>query len=214
MKEYKILKSTTQPQNTDVLWYDQNTHTLKHFYPKDNGWEGVGVSNQQLEESLGKYLPLSGGTLGDSNTNNYIKLGPDTGSIRASFMYIDPDGREPDTLCMMTFSKGIITLSRNSDHISNTLSITPYEGIILDSSLGNETGFWKVQGGSMSISDLEKQIVTSGTTLDRPNEVDISNTPIPIGFCYFDTTLGKPIWLKSSVFQGTKVWVDATGTAV
>ena len=185
MKEYRILKSTTQPQSTDVLWYDQNTHTLKHFYPKDNGWEGVGVSNQQLKESLGKYLPLSGGTLGDSNTNSYITLDP-----------------------------GSITLSRNNGYTSSILSITPYEGIILDSSLGKETEFWKVQGGSMSISDLKKQIVTSGTTLDRPNEFDVSDIPIPIGFCYFDTTLGKPIWLKSSVFQGTKVWVDATGTAV
>lgn len=39
-----------------------------------------------------------------------------------------------------------------------------------------------------------------GTSTTRPNGV--------IGLCYFDETLGKPIW-----YNGTR-WVDATGTAV
>lgn len=46
------------------------------------------------------------------------------------------------------------------------------------------------------------QEVQSGTTASRPTDVDI-------GFNYFDTTLGKPVWLKT----GT-TWVDATGTTV
>ena len=41
----------------------------------------------------------------------------------------------------------------------------------------------------------------SGTTAERP-VIDI------VGFYYFDTTLGKPIF-----WSGTN-WVDATGTAV
>lgn len=43
---------------------------------------------------------------------------------------------------------------------------------------------------------------TSGTTEQRP-------TGVAVGFAYFDTTLGKPIYFKS-----TGVWVDAAGTTV
>lgn len=42
----------------------------------------------------------------------------------------------------------------------------------------------------------------SGTTANRP-------TSVTAGQEYFDTTLGKPVWLKS-----VGVWVDATGTTV
>ena len=43
---------------------------------------------------------------------------------------------------------------------------------------------------------------TSGTTAQRP-------TGVAVGFTYFDTTLGKPIYFKS-----TGVWVDSTGATV
>jgi len=46
-------------------------------------------------------------------------------------------------------------------------------------------------------------IDSSGTTADRP----ISN--LFVGRTYFDTTLGKPIWLKSA---RPNVWVLADGT--
>ena len=42
----------------------------------------------------------------------------------------------------------------------------------------------------------------SGTTSKRP-------TGISIGYSYFDTTIGKPVWLKS-----IGVWVDSTGATV
>lgn len=41
----------------------------------------------------------------------------------------------------------------------------------------------------------------SGTTAERPYN-------LVVGFQYFDTTIGKPIWWNGSN------WVDATGTAV
>ena len=44
--------------------------------------------------------------------------------------------------------------------------------------------------------------ITSGTTAKRP-------TGVAVGFAYFDTTLGKPIYFKS-----TDVWVDSTGATV
>jgi hypothetical protein len=43
------------------------------------------------------------------------------------------------------------------------------------------------------------QIITSGTTAARP-------IICGIGFQYFDTTLGKPVWRKTAT-----IWCDATG---
>lgn len=43
----------------------------------------------------------------------------------------------------------------------------------------------------------------AGTTAARP-------TTATVGFGYFDTTLGKPIWLKTA----PSTWVDATGLTV
>jgi hypothetical protein len=48
----------------------------------------------------------------------------------------------------------------------------------------------------------------SGTTAQRPTSATAGRW---IGMPYFDTSLGKPIWLKSI---NTDVWVDATGGAV
>jgi hypothetical protein len=48
------------------------------------------------------------------------------------------------------------------------------------------------------------QVVTSGTTASRP----VISATGSLGFAYFDTTLGKPVW-----WNGT-VWKDATGTTV
>ena len=52
-------------------------------------------------------------------------------------------------------------------------------------------------------------IPDSGTTANRP--VDVGAVRVPVGFMYFDTSLGsggKPIW-----YNGT-VWKDASGTTV
>jgi len=46
---------------------------------------------------------------------------------------------------------------------------------------------------------------SSGTTANRPT------TYLWVGRIYFDTTLGKPVWLKS---VSPSVWVDAAGTSV
>lgn len=46
-------------------------------------------------------------------------------------------------------------------------------------------------------------ILSSGNTASRPASAS------PVGLCYFDTTLGKPIFYK-----GNSVWVDATGATV
>lgn len=49
----------------------------------------------------------------------------------------------------------------------------------------------------------------SGTTADRPTSL------LWIGRFFFDTTLGKPIWVKSVPAKpAAAVWCDATGASV
>lgn len=75
--------------------------------------------------------------------------------------------------------------------------------IICDS--GNESGNTGIifnLGGVLRAFDGETyNIRRRGTTSQRV-------TPMKSGFCYFDTTLGKPIWWNGSA------WVDATGATV
>ena len=51
-------------------------------------------------------------------------------------------------------------------------------------------------------------VVRSGSTSERP-----SGSSIYVGFQFFDTTLGKPIY-ANAISGNTVTWVDATGTAV
>lgn len=48
-------------------------------------------------------------------------------------------------------------------------------------------------------------VTQSGTTAERPDNL------LWVGRTYFDTTLGKPVWLES---VRPSVWVDATGAPV
>ena len=60
--------------------------------------------------------------------------------------------------------------------------------------------------------DTKYQRERKGTTVNRPNSGDIF-----IGMTYFDTTLGKPIYIKeidTSTDPWTVTWVDATGATV
>jgi hypothetical protein len=61
------------------------------------------------------------------------------------------------------------------------------------------------ESGSGNTNWFPVAILRGGTTAARPLGV---NTTGHRGFCYFDTTLGKPIW-----WSGT-AWVDATGASV
>jgi hypothetical protein len=49
--------------------------------------------------------------------------------------------------------------------------------------------------------------VASGTTANRPTSLVYEGRP------YFDTTLNKPIWVKS-ITGATVDWIDATGASV
>ena len=53
------------------------------------------------------------------------------------------------------------------------------------------------------MGDVMVALTTSGTTVQRPTKLLWKGRP------YFDTTLGKPIWVKST---SPTVWVDGVGT--
>jgi hypothetical protein len=55
----------------------------------------------------------------------------------------------------------------------------------------------------VKVADVLTALTQSGTTAERPTSF------LWVGRFYFDTTLGKPIYWKSS-----GVWVDATGATV
>lgn len=50
---------------------------------------------------------------------------------------------------------------------------------------------------------------SSGATANRP--LGSTARPLYVGQPYFDTSLGKPIWVKS---MNPTVWVDATGASI
>lgn len=82
----------------------------------------------------------------------------------------------------------------------------PSTNVIVDTS-GRLTSLW--QAFMASIGTWLGPIGQSGTTTNRP--VTSANKPLYVGQPYFDTSLGKPIWVKS---LNPTVWSDATGASV
>jgi len=76
-----------------------------------------------------------------------------------------------------------------------------------------EQGTWRLrtiwQTWLESVNYWLRPLGQNGATAGRP--VDSTQVPLYIGQPYFDTTLGKPIWVKS---RNPTVWCDATGAAV
>jgi hypothetical protein len=69
---------------------------------------------------------------------------------------------------------------------------------------GNEYRFAPQWAGWLSTAqNILTAASTAGTTAQRPTMNQFQGMP------YFDTTLGKPIWLKTP--GAVPVWVDATG---
>jgi hypothetical protein len=77
------------------------------------------------------------------------------------------------------------------------------------SRVGSVTSYHRVskwyQSWFSSVQYYLAALGNSGLTAARPT------TKLYIGYPYFDTTLGKPIWCKT---VNPVVWVDATGAVV
>lgn len=88
------------------------------------------------------------------------------------------------------FAAGSTVYSTSAGVLSNTVSAS-VAGIVLDS---------HVSMGALLVRPF-RTLGASGTTAQRP-------TVRPIGFSYFDTTLGRNIWWRGAA------WVDGAGTVV
>ena len=65
-----------------------------------------------------------------------------------------------------------------------------------------------VQNWISNVSQALQAVTQSGATASRPTA---ASTKRWIGMQFFDTTLGKPVYLKS---VAPDVWVDGSGAAV
>ena len=74
--------------------------------------------------------------------------------------------------------------------------------------VSNLRTFCRSYSGYLVRDDGRQALALSGTTEERPELVGSTSYPVNIGYSYFDTTLGKPIF-----FNGY-AWVDATGSQV
>lgn len=85
--------------------------------------------------------------------------------------------------------------SYNFDYPTDQQMVTP------DLKLEATWGQW-----TQRVHNISRAQIQSGTTALRPTSL------LWIGRFYFDTTLGKPIWIKQ--VKPAVIWVDATGAAV
>ena len=76
----------------------------------------------------------------------------------------------------------------------------PSNSVLVDEN-GNITQPW--MAWVQRVNDISVMGQRSGTTANRPVST------LWIGMVYFDTTLGKPVWLRSN---NPNVWVDGVGT--
>lgn len=86
------------------------------------------------------------------------------------------------------------------------LNAVPPTAQAVDSN-GILTSIW--QAFLSSVGYYLRPVGQSGPTANRPTNT--SQTPLYVSQPYFDTDLGKPIWVKTT---NPPVWVDATGTTV
>lgn len=86
------------------------------------------------------------------------------------------------------------------------LNAVPADNTIVDKA-GRLVSVW--QAFLSNVGYYLRPVTQSGTTANRP--VDSSQIQLYVGQFYFDTSLGKPIWVKS---RNPTVWCDATGAAV
>lgn len=78
----------------------------------------------------------------------------------------------------------------------------PFNVPVIDAETGLISSQWNMWVSSLW--NIGNSVDGSGTTADRPT------TGLFAGRTYFDTTLGKPVWLKS---VRPTVWVDGAGVA-
>lgn len=168
---------------------------------------------------------VSGVTL-QVGQENYIKVRNTTGATIVNGTPVRITGAQGNRpLVAADNAQGGIAGIMTHDIAHNTDGLLTSFGLVreLNTSAFNDGDFvysTAAGGLSTSVSSSFVGIVTSahasqGAILSRPRSLDNADgttaqrpTAVSVGFMYFDTTLGKPVWWKGAV------WVDATGATV
>ena len=146
--------------------------------------------------------------------------------VEKAFEVVSTSGEATVTGDTATFTYDSIISKCDYDELSD------YEKQVLRGNTSkSESGWLGASSGSYEdltdkptkLSDFENDVPyakrTYGATADRPvgaHEVEGETVgelvATDLGFCYFDTTLGLPIWVKAiDGSTGEVTWVDATG---
>lgn len=202
----RVLNIDSVPNGkTGYLQNSKTTAAESSFNVKNIYYYGTSINNPKLKHSKKNSNPVYTGSYSHSGSNAMVR--------RNNIMpYIGMNFNEEvfDT----PYINKAIYLDNETKYIdslgNNNAFQKPYNSgdilLINKPKEMNILGYVVTEKGN-AIDDCkyaEIPIVVSGTSEERPN------TNLYIGFQYFDTSLGKPIWC-SSIRGG---WVDANGNAV
>lgn len=153
--------------------------------------------------SSGLGLIIVNGLKHRSTTGNRAFLGSDRSS--GSPIYAKPYLPANDGVAIFTNCKGSPAYDSDGNFYQYSTPVKNGDWFIEnDPGTYNVAGYVILADNSSDITSAVKAyipITLSGPSTDRP-------ATIPTGSCYFDTTLGKPIWRNGAS------WVDATGATV
>lgn len=186
--------------------------------------------SQLTLKSDGVHDPL---TVQDTNGNMQVDIGPD-GSLVAllvNYLHGQDNNGEMDGFGLVTGDES------HGLALQNTIRVQPIGdagGVIYwndgnveitgpmmvdgDTTInGDTTIYGETTGAGRYVAYTPSSIaISSGATSERP-EYDDPDVCVLQGYPYFDTDLGKPIWVKSvdtSATPPTVTWVDSTGAVV
>lgn len=137
---------------------------------------------------------------GDSNGNTLTQHTTCCATTAITYDYPTPQ----DSLEI--WNKGLVNLVLNVGTYTNQ-TILPgakwkNDVIFSNFNIKSSAGSGEFQATAYDYANLPCMIM-KGTTAQRPTSTSV------VGQCYFDITLGKPVWKKT-----VTVWCDATGTTV
>lgn len=171
----------------DIKLRSPNTSSTIYFY--DN----------ETTEDLYSFIRYNAAT-------NLLEFGSNDGDGEVVSARIDrgkKDWEFRERIQILKKGRGITLIGENGDESDGNVSTQKYEVAVGD---GGILYLKDTTPDGLTIGKIRKSVGMSGNTSSRP--VNGLKFQMDIGFQYFDTTLGKPIW-----YNGTD-WVDATGSAV
>ena len=149
--------------------------------------------------------------------SNFNKISQETESLKSTYKALTqsevlvvstlPQEGESNTIYRVVGISSYSDYMYNPDDLNTPILMATYNNAIDDVPTAGSNNLVK-SGGVKSAIDA---LINSGSSTQRPTTI------IDVGFMYFDTTLGKPIWAKEVDTTTTPItitWVDALGNPV